>query len=552
MPVDYRMSIEARPLRVLYTKYNSTDSNNPLQCVRPLGSVRKQGSSAGKTKESLPKLSASSSGARARPSRRFCVSEIKMNYNFNDCAVSGIAHSERFVTDAETHRESPPLSRVGRSRTQAFEHKYKIAAARANGQESPPLKQTKDYNKKVIHLPLFRINLKTYQGDSEINKAVKNTRENLRLLMDMHRSNLNPPNVKAANITNYEFNAPVIGNISARKGDSPRKAEGNTPNGYIGLSSFSPRQAFSSNRNKPLGKLRETTPKKEGLNNKTGSEKKRETSPDIECHFCAMEKAIGREQLVRFADDQASSLDFGAKYGDIGLMSIKSEEDSNTDEDPDISMLSVAMRPDTSLTLRSTMNELDRVLESPGSDELREISSVLRNNEPQSTWPSYDEMMKLRSRNQSRRTKNKSRLSASRPGTVQNGGFESPRKLFSVCSHHSSMNMDIQGPVMRYTSRPTSFKLKPIVVPSHTCTECPMCNLFKREKEGTPCPPNSPIAKKEPKKYLFETDKPRSGASDRVRQRNMQEVMRLSRVNVTGDVNKTIKDRNSLSFMKAH
>ena len=554
MPIDYRMSIEARPLRVLYTKYSSADSNNPLQCVRPLGSVRRQGSSAGKVKECLPKLSAGSSEARAHPSRRFCVSEIKMNNNVNnDCAVSGIARSEDIVRDAERPKEGPPLTHVGRSRSQAFEHKFKIAAARANGQESPPLKHTKDYNKKVIHLPLFRINLKTYTGDSEVNKAVKNTRENLRLLMDMHRSNLKPPNVKTANITNFEFNAPPTGSISVRKGDTTtRKGDGNMPNGYIGLPSFSPRQVLTSPRNKSLNKMCETNPAIGVANNKTDTERKHEASPDIECQFCAMEKATGKEQFVRFADDQVSSLDYGAKDSDLGLMGIRSEDDSNTDEDPDISMLSVAMRPDTALTLGSTMNEIDRVLQSPGSDELREISSVLRNNESQSTWPSFDEIIKMRSRNQSRRTKNNSRLSVSRPGTVQNGGFESPRKMFSVCSHHSNMNMDIQRPVMRYTSRPTSFKLKPIVVPSHTCTECPMCNLYKREKEGTPCPPNSPITSKEPQRFLFETNKPRSGASDRVRQRNQQEVMRLARFNVTGDVNSTVSDRNSLTFMKAH
>lgn len=525
MPIDrYRMSIEARPLQVLYSKYSSTDSNNTLQCVRPLGSVRNDRKlSSGKRKNCLPKLSAKSSDAHT--SSRFCVSEIKMLKTLDtDRVVSGSTRGDNNynAADVERPKESPPLPSVGRSRSRAFEDKYKIAAARANGQESPPLKPAKEYNKKVIHLPLFRINLKTYKGDSEVNRAVENTRENLRLLMEMHKSNLKPANVKTANITNYEFHAPP-GTVSARTYDN------NLSNGFIVPPSFPVKQVLKSPRKK-------------------SAERKPEASLRIDCRFCAMEK---EQQFVRFANDQDSTTDYSALNSDFKLMSVARSNDSHTDEEADDSMLSVAIRPDTALTLGSTIHEIDRVLKSPGSDELRELSSVLKNTDTQPPWPSYDEIMKMRSRNQSRRTKNNSRVSVSRPGTVQNAGLESPRKMYSVCSHHSNLNIDSEKPILRYTSRQISEQLKPIIVPSHTCTECPMCNIYKCERDDTPCPPNSPVPRKEPQSFVFETDKPRSSGSEKIKQRRTQEVMHLARVDVTGVMN-SLDDKNVLPYMKAN
>ena len=521
MPIDqYRMSIEARPLRVLYSKYSSTESNN--QFVRPLGSVRKERRlSSEKKKERLPKLSAKSS--ETRPSRRYCVSEIKMSKDSDADHQVCSTRSVNLAADAERSKESP-LPSVGRSRAQAFEHRFKIAAARANGQESPVLKQAKDYNKKVIHLPLFRINLKTYKGDFEVNKAVANTRENLRQLMDIHKTNIKPANVVTANIKNYEFHAPP--NIA-----NARNNDNTCSNGLIVPPSFPSKPMLKSPR-------------------KTDSDKKQEVISKKQCRFCALES----ETFVRFADDiesKSSSSDRDAMNTDFRLTPFKNNEDTFTDDETDDPLLSLAIRPDTALTLGSTINEIDRVMQSPGSDELRELSEVLKHTDTQPAWPSYDDIMKMRSRNQSRRTKNNSRVSLSRPGTVQNGGIVSPQKIYSVCSNHSHMTADFQKPVLRYTSKQSNPKLKPIIVPSHTCTECPMCNIYKRESKDTPCPPNSPIPSQEPPSFLFEqTVKPRSGASERTRQRK-QEVMHLSRINVNGAVPDVSDDRLNLKYMNA-
>ena len=529
MPIDqYRMSIEARPLRVLYSKYSSTDANNPFQLVRPLGRVRKERrTSSEKANERLPKLSAGSSDSHTM--RRYCVSEIKMPKHVDT------GRSETVQGEAERSKDSP-LPSVGRSKTRAFEHRYKIAAARSNGQESPTLKQSKEYKKKVIHLPLFRIDLKTYKGDSEVNRAVANTRENLRNLLEIHKpnikpatiatANIKPASVIAANIKNYEFNAPPI---------SSRNLDNNLSNGLIVPPSFASKSVLRSPRHEYLVK-----------------------TPDIvskeKCHFCALES----EHFVRFADDcDANSVGSMGSNGnninnELNYSEFRSADEFITDDEADDSLLSIAIRPDTALTLGSTMHDLDRVLESPGSDELRELSEVLRNTDTQPTWPSYDEIIKMRSRNQSRRQKATSRMSLSRPGTVQNGRTISRQKVYSVCSNHSHIIENSLKPILRYSSTQSN-TVKPIIVPSHTCTECPMCNIYKREKDGTPCPPNSPIPPSQKERVpLFEPiNKPRSGASDRTRQRK-QEVMQITKINVSGDDGpKTVDSRNMFTYLKA-
>ena len=518
MPIDqYRMSIEARPLRVLYSKYSSTDANNPFQLVRPLGRVRKERrTSSEKNKERLPKLSAGSSDSH--PARRYCVSEIKMPKHM-DSDRSTCPRGENNLTELDRSKDSP-LPSVGRSRTQAFEHRYKIAAARSNGQESPVLKQNKDYNKKVIHLPLFRINLKTYKGDSEVNKTVANTRENLRSLMEFHKSNIKPAHVVTANIKNYEFNAPPC--------KTNRNGDNNLSNGLIVPPSFPGQSVLRSPR----------------------QDKQQDKTSKNQCHFCALEN----QPYVRFADDvysTSSTSDNDANNTDLRYSQLKGTDESTTDDEADDSLLSIAIRPDTALTLGSTIHELDRVLPSPGSDEMRELTEVLRNADTQPAWPSYDDIIKLRSRNQSRRHRNTSRLS-SRPGTVENGGAMSPQKRYSVCSNHSHIVENSHKPILRYTSQ-SNIKLKPIIVPSHTCTECPMCNIYDRDTDGTPCPPNTPMPpSQEYLEPLYEqVNKPRSGASDRTRQRK-QEVMHLARINVSGeDSPKTVDTKHVLTYLKA-
>lgn len=50
-------------------------------------------------------------------------------------------------------------------------------------------------------------------------------------------------------------------------------------------------------------------------------------------------------------------------------------------------------------------------------------------------------------------------------------------------------------PPERYTPTPTFPKLDPIIVPSHTWVDCPMCEMAANTERGpTPCPPNSPVS----------------------------------------------------------
>lgn len=438
---------------MLYTKYSPSEGISQIQSVRPLGSVRKERRPSSEKSRNRQK----DTDGRNKP---VCNGSKDMTLNKRPDLekVSDKFRSEQNISTLELReRENTAFPLLNLSRSQAFENKFKIAAARGNGgQDCSTPKPQKTFDKKVVHLPLFRINLKTYDGDSEVSRTVAKTRESLRKLMELHTSKMKSNCVTTANIRNYEFRAPPSGLLTSRSHDPTSNALLSKP--------FHAKPALKSCKGQRDGK---PTPQP------LSRQPTRLSALDIQNSSVLSTTGYQNRETPC--------------YSNRSVFSRLRTETPAVDDTPDDSMLSTAMRPDTSLTLGSTMHHLDRVIKSPGSDELRELSEVLKNTETQQAWPNVEEVHRLSGPLRSHSRNRRSRTSYSRPGTVLNDLVETPDDTYDQC-YDSFYG---PKPVFRYTSKHSMYKLDPIIVPSHTCTECSMCNIYQRELES-PCPPNTP------------------------------------------------------------
>lgn len=458
MPCDqYKMSIEARPLQVLYTKYNPCEGIPQCQAVRPLGRIRRPSS-----EQSHNKQKDADEGGNAKHA---VSKDIKLNRRTDSERIRGRIKGEQIISTLDYRdREHTVFPLMNLSRSQAFENKFKIAAARGNGQDTHFPKPQKVFDKKVVQLPLFQIDLKTYVGETEVSRTVAKTRESLRKLMELHNSKMKSNSITTANIRNYEFNAPVTSGLSTSRSLDPCS---NSPL----CKPFHAKPALRTGRvqGETKGKYSPLSrqPTKLSVIDRTESKMSVHCSntPSSETPCLSKRQSFFRHRI----------------------------ETPGIDDELDDSILSVAMRPDTSLTLASTMHHIDRVFKSPGSDELRELNEALKTTDPQPAWPQIDEVQRLMGPSRSQSRNRRSRTSFSRPGTVLHDVLETPDDIVEGLPRpYPYLGQGYSPkPVLRYTSKQSAYKLDPIIVPSHTCTECPMCNIYHREIETPPNTPNT-------------------------------------------------------------
>ena len=428
---------------------------------------------------------------------------------------------EKHGTVYNRDKENEAFPAISLSRSQTFENKFRIAASRTNGNESPvhslspQLKSHRSSDvKKIIHLPLFRINLKSYAGEIELARTVASTRESLRKLMELHKAKMINSNIVTANIKNYEFSAPASAcHLTQRSADGNQTVLTSQP--------FHGKPALKHSKRDAHFK------------SATGSQQKQHQRHG----------SSNMSESVQSGDTQCT---LRSAYTDIksGSKSNREQLASHSTLEPEESISSLALRPDTSLTLGSTMHHIDRVFRSPGSDELRELNEHLRNTDPQPAWPVVNEIQRMGG--SPRRHYRRSKTSMSRPGTVLDSAIEEDECDYCVqdqlknssglptCPITRNNGHDIRRkPVLRYTSKEASFKLDPVIVPSHTHTECPMCNLYTRECE-TDAPPNTPNTYHAGSIYLEPPETPRLPAVRGTRFGARADVLHLSRINVNG------------------
>lgn len=510
MNVDqYKISIEAHPLEMLYTKY-STNETSQCQSVRPLGRIRQE----------IRPCSEYHNTGRPQVIGTGDKANVNTEMNLNTRGQSGRA---RYRCDQNTSLDSRDkeignFPTLKRSKTQAFENKFKIASSRSTGQDSPSpiFRPAKHTGKKVVHLPLFKINLRTYCAEEDVSRTVAKTRESLRKLMELNKAKMKHANVITANIKNYEFNAPKANTSSIREGnsDSPRT---------LVSQPFHAKPALKSSRDREP-KTKSSINFSKTFNFRKGGAVETDVCADNEVEETREKSFLTKRQISDFIE---------------------------AEDEPDCSLLSLAMRPDTSLTLGTTMHQIDRVFKSPTSEELRELSEAFKTSDTSPAWPSMDDIQALIARSQSRTTK--SRTPFSRPNTVQNHVAKIPdvdptqknyRKQLYL--HHSPYEHG-NKPVIRYTSKQACYKLDPIIVPSHTCTECPMCNIYQRDVE-TPCPPNTPNTSQ----FMSESElRPVFVRGTKINgMHSNHDVLRISRINMNGYVSPQ-DDPSVMSFMKA-
>ena len=428
MPIDdYKMSIQAKPM---YGSIAKTDSDGGLvKIVRPLGRVRKQQ----KSSFSLPR--AGSSLPRANKiDNGYMVSE-RSDVGLNSQGETTKRESSDFDETEDFGSDNFSLPQMSRSRVKVFENQYKIASK----QNNESVKPAKLYNKKVIYLPMFRVHVETYVGTTEDNKAVETTRQSLKKIIDNGRRRAgSSTRLASASIKSYNF-------VSPGKDGSLNSLRPATPKRLL----HTERSFISSPRTSRLDP----------------------SDYEDSQYFTKTSGSIS---------DDADKMD--VQFESLELRSI----DDQTSTDPD-NFSTVSSKAKLSFT--SNLNELGSARkERPFqihslSDPYRAMRGETINRTDRMGWTSFDDIKKMKQKlrwqkNAHRQMERDIIHNAPRPKQeVQkwvNIHYEKPTK-----------------PAFTYASQPHTPKLDPIIVPSHTCDECPMCTQEMGPWETT-VPPNSP------------------------------------------------------------
>lgn len=407
-----------------------------------------------------------------------------------------------------------------RSKTQEFEDKYRIAAARCNGQESPSVvlrpspvvRSNKQSDKNIVRLPLFRININNFVGNSEISK----TREYLRKLMELHKSKPHESNVVAASIRNYEFSTPLW---NTRKG--VRASVMQCPVSQPVYARSSLRSSLSSESRLKQPQLLSRQLHTSGISN-----------------FDNEYTSISDTKTFSEIDNSDSN---ALNKGRLDLLGPEGPQDD--------SMVSLIWRPDTALTLGSTISQLESAINSQSLEELQKLSRTFHINESQPVWPSADDVHQLKTRNvlinRKVQTAN-SRRGAKQHNVIEYGCEHSDVPNGNRVQCLSSLErIDGHKPVLRYTSKSTTLKLDPIIVPSHTCTECPMCNIYQGDYE-TLCPPNTPTSEQCTIEVNSNLKVPYITA---IKWQPRPESMNISRININRSLSP--EEQSVINYMKA-
>lgn len=191
MPIDhYRMTIQAKPLSTLGGKPDSETDQVLLGISRPLGHLRKT-KSVSNTLVDIPK---------PEPSDEEFPQIHGIGYYDSEDEMSSKGSAVSKDTSRSKHSRRGSLPSVGMSKTQLFESRYKLAAARSQPDATKPANM---YSKRVVYLPMFRINVETYIGESEDHKTVETTRQSLKKMLDNSRSKMKSPDKIANKLRDY-------------------------------------------------------------------------------------------------------------------------------------------------------------------------------------------------------------------------------------------------------------------------------------------------------------------------------------------------------------
>lgn len=197
LPVDmsssdrYKISLHAQPVSLFETKKGVCIDNAAfISFVRPLGKVRSKNA----------RLADDNTGSCYTNLVNCSESEMdKKGLNKMEGDSRWGSSYERGRSSSESCKSSP---RRQLSKSQAFENLYKIAAARQP--QKREVKPTNMYNKRVIHLPMFKLNLQTYVGQQKDIEFVENARQSLKEMIKIGR---NAPRVlgsERGDITNQQ------------------------------------------------------------------------------------------------------------------------------------------------------------------------------------------------------------------------------------------------------------------------------------------------------------------------------------------------------------
>lgn len=430
MPIDhYKMSIEAKPL---YSVLGKSDAGSLMKIIRPLGSIRRAKLSNCSTtrSENLRKsLDVSAEG------------ELVQSDSFSDTADDPDSRFEISADQQEesnSFREDQFLPKMQRTKNKVFESRYKIAASRNNESVKP----AKLYNKRVVYLPMFRINVETYVGNEQDTLAVENTRQSLKMMIDKGRRQSRPTaRIQSASVKSYNFLTP------GKEGDAPI------------LDIASPRPLIQTKRSSVSNSRRNCN-----------------VTAMSECH-CSVD---GRRRLSEGTSDDTDRMEVNFECLDLN----SSGEESVTDQD----LVSIDNRteisraaPSETATMMSVRRKKSRAYVSL-TDPYRHVRQSAKEQDQSKTgWPSYEDFRKMKQKPRNHNQSKKQPLEPKKPGN-------DVQKWVNI--HYTKSK-----PPERYTPTPTFPKLDPIIVPSHTWVDCPMCEMAANTERGpTPCPPNSPVS----------------------------------------------------------
>lgn len=429
MPIDhYKMSIQAKPL---YSVLGKSDAGSLMKIIRPLGSIRKA------------KLSNSSSDRGEILHKSLEVSadsDFVHQDKSSNTPITDDPDSKQTDITAEQNsnyiKEEQVLPKMQRTKSKVFESRYKIAASR----NSEPVKPAKLYNKRVVYLPMFRINVETYVGNEEDNRAVENTRQSLKMMIDKGRQQAKTTSrVKSASIKSYNFVTPGRENDFPILDTTTSRPLIHTDRTFISTPRRDRHPHMISDYQTTIG------------GNRRNSEGTSEDADKMDVHF--------------------EALDLNSSQDESLLDPVDMENRSEVSR--------VASSEATTFT--TARKRLPRAYVSLTDPYRHARPTTKQQDQMKIGWPSYDDFRRMK---QKIKNHNLSKKQSS-------GNKNSTTDVQKWVNIHYTKTKS--SPC--YTPPPSFPKLDPIIVPSHTCVDCPMCELVcqtEAECGPTTCPPNSP------------------------------------------------------------
>lgn len=464
MPGDnnIRVSLKPRPLKALFSKYAPQAATTTLP-VRPLGVVRRPGSSQSAERAILP------SEQELTDLERVCLYLEGGGMDGNKIPyLTSAKYLARVLNGSHEEKGLPKLSK-----SQTFENQYKLAASRGNlsGLRTPPRSNAK----RLITLPMYRVKVNTNNIELEDSEAVESTRKSLRNLMEVGKINASHPDngVVTANIRNFQFN------------DLGQKLK----NGTFQLQRFKPGILGAKHRKEDTVSSSNITGQNQERNAICGTVHSSEAEPILENTKTILLDNQSLEEVKRQPETDLDRMEVrleSVAYTPTVMSQLSTGKRSKST--PSKSERSVSFKDDKATTSPATRVTASTTLEYlrkttpfvPGIvydyDCRRSLPESMESTSPLQVWPSLRDIhsMKVEACRQASRARRRRRNHSSGTGS----SVEAPVVQTS--------------PTLRYTKQARNRVLDPIIVPSHTNIDCPMCKLHHDFPDSSSCPPNSP------------------------------------------------------------